>query len=122
MVLAVRGATLIEENSRQAVCTATIELIERLLDKNRIKIGRIVSIIFSSTSDLTAYNPATAVRKKPQLNDVPLFCTAEPVISGAPQRVIRVLLTYRKLFGLKKPHPVYINGAGETLRPDLPSG
>lgn len=118
MVLAVRGATLVVENSEQAVRTATIELVERLVKKNSIRIGRIVSIIFSSTIDLTAYNPATALRTKPHFNDVPLFCTAEPVISGGAPRVIRVLLTYRKLIVFRKLNPVYINGA-ETLRPDL---
>lgn len=121
MVLAVRGATLVAENSEQAVRTATIELVERLVENNRIRIERIVSIVFSITSDITAYNPATALRTKTQFNDVPLFCTAEPEISGAAKSVIRVLITYKKIAGFRRPSPVYINGA-ERLRPDLPSG
>jgi chorismate mutase len=121
MVFAVRGATLVAENSEHAVRTATIELVERLVEKNRIKIGRMVSIVFSITPDVTAFNPATALRTRPRYNDVPLFCTAEPEISGAAKRVIRVLITYKKFLGLRKLSPVYINGA-ERLRPDIRSG
>ncbi|MGA2479737.1 MAG: chorismate mutase [Spirochaetia bacterium] len=116
MTTAVRGAIQVEENSRQSIAAATTRLVGVLLRANGIAEDRIVSIIFSLTEDLSAMNPAAALRET-GFARTPLFCTQEARIDGAMPRVIRVLLTFEHA----APHeavPVYLEGA-QALRADL---
>lgn len=92
-------------------------MYRELLEQNAILEDDIVSVMFTVTTDLTALNPATALRKAGFAKSVALFTAAEPCIANSLPRVIRVLVTY---YGSKKPVPVYLNGA-EALRPDLGS-
>lgn len=109
---------------RGAVCCANTDaslsqwvpaLYRSLLEQNALVEDDIVSVIFSVTPDLTALNPATALRRAGLAGSLPLFACAEPSIDGALQGVIRVLVTF---YGDSAPVPVYMNGA-EALRPDL---
>jgi chorismate mutase len=77
-----------------------------------------VSVLFTITSDLTALNPATALRRSGLALSVPLFASAEPYIEGYLPSVVRILITY---YGTKRPEHVYLNGA-EILRPDIAQG
>lgn len=118
MTFAVRGATKIENNSIDCIETAVNELIADLLKRNNIRNSRIIVIQFSITDDITAINPATALRKS-GFSEVPLFCSQEPGYEGSQPGIIRVLLLYRKLFPfIHRSVPVYLNGAGQ-LRADL---
>lgn len=76
----------------------------------------IVSIIFSLTADLTAANPATALRRHGYV-ETPLFCTQEAQVDGGMPRMLRVLLTFESLEH-RRLVPIYLDGA-ESLRPDL---
>jgi chorismate mutase len=119
MTTAVRGAIQVEENSRQSIAAATTGLVGELLRANGIAEDRIVSIIFSLTEDLSAMNPAAALRET-GFARTPLFCTQEARIDGAMPRVIRVLLTFEHA----EPRvavPVYLEGA-QALRADLAPG
>ncbi len=111
---AVRGAVCCE-NTESSIGTLVPELYRELLDRNRINESAVVSVMFTVTSDLTALNPATALRRQGLAPDLPLFASAEPYIEGYLPKVIRVLITY---YGNEAPVPVYLNGA-EVLRPDL---
>jgi chorismate mutase len=110
----VRGAVCCE-NTIESLSLNVPELYTQLLKQNNIGQDDIVSILFSVTDDLTALNPATALRNAGLAPDLPLFACAEPFIEGYLPHVIRILVTY---YGNKKPSPLYINGA-ERLRPDL---
>jgi len=90
-------------------------MYRELIERNSIQESDIVSILFSVTGDLDAFNPATALRKAGLARSVPLMASAEPYVKGGLQRVMRVLVTY---YGASAPIPVYMNGA-ERLRPDL---
>jgi chorismate mutase len=116
MVQAVRGAIQVAENSAAAIREAAVRLVSELLRRNSVPEGRIISLLFSMTRDLTRANPATATRCL-GLEQVPLFCLQEAEVKGALARVIRVLLTY-EADGKHAPVPVYLEGA-EALRPDL---
>lgn len=116
MTVAVRGAIQVSANDADAIQAAGVRLLEELLRGNGVDRGRIVSIVFSMTPDLTRANPATAVRTGGYA-DAPLFCVQEAAVDGQPGRIIRVLLTYRG-GGDRKPAPVYLDGA-QALRPDL---
>lgn len=114
MIRAVRGAVHVE-NNRSSIQGAVTELVSTLVERNNIDEDEIVSIVFSQTHDVDAFNPATALRALGYAS-VPLFCTQEPRISGSPEGLIRVLLTCST--ERKRLDPVYLRGA-EHLRADL---
>lgn len=114
---ALRGATTVESDSAEAITSAVAELLEILIERNEIAPRDVVSIIFTSTQDLTAAFPAAAARAL-GLSDVPLLCTAELNVPGALPRCVRVLLhlyTDRDYATLRH---VYLRDA-RTLREDL---
>ena len=75
-VLALRGATTVDENTKAEVDTKTQRLVEEMLERNAIDHDDLVSIIFTATDDITAEFPATAARAL-GLGDVPLLCARE---------------------------------------------
>ena len=90
-VRGIRGATKVPENTKEAILFSTAELLQGIIEQNRLTPDDIVSIIFTSTEDLTAEFPAVAARRL-GLSSVPLLCCRELSVEGAMERVIRVLL------------------------------
>jgi len=119
MTRAVRGAIQVGENSRPSIEEASVRLIGEILQRNSIAQDLIVSVIFSLTDDLSAANPATALRHV-GFAATPLFCVQEARVDGAMLRVIRALVTYETQ-DARAAVPVYLDGA-ESLRADLPHG
>lgn len=117
MVVAVRGAIQVSDNDADAIRSAGLRLLRSVLDVNGVTREDIISIVFSLTPDLTRANPATAARGD-GFAEVPLFCVQEANVEGQPDRIIRLLLTFRG-DGDRKPVPVFLDGA-QVLRPDLP--
>lgn len=112
-----RGAVCVSENTPQAIQQAVSELADELFARNSYSPEDIVSIQFTMTSDLTALNPAAALRRSNQAAlaaSCALFCSTEPPVDGALPRTIRVLVT---AYAEKPPVHVYTGGA-EVLRPD----
>jgi chorismate mutase len=108
----------VEENSSEAILTATEELLRELIYANRLEPDDVVSILFSATPDLDAAYPATAVRRMEGWELVPLFGTTELAVSGGLSRVVRVLFhAYTSLASGLITH-VYLREA-TSLRPDL---
>ncbi|NBF41454.1 MAG: chorismate mutase [Spirochaetes bacterium] len=116
-IRAVRGAVQLENNSAEAMRSGVHRLLEQLLERNGITESDIVSIIFSQTSDLTAENPARALRRS-GFASTPLFCTSEPEYPDSLPRTLRVLVTFGS-DSTTEPKPVYLDGA-RGLRPDIP--
>lgn len=116
----IRGATGCE-NTKESIAKNVVEMCSKLFSENKVLPENIVSIQFSSTNDLTAMNPAAALRRGGDcgidVSSVPLFCSQEPEIEGSPEKMIRILVT-AYLASNSKVKPVYING-GEKLRPDF---
>jgi chorismate mutase len=115
----IRGAVCCE-NTAESIQRGVGRLCSRLFEQNALTAEAIVSIQFTLTSDLTALNPASALRKsavKEIASQCALFCAVEPEIAGSLSRVIRVLIT-AYLPGNSRPVPAYLDGA-EVLRPDL---
>ena len=113
---ALRGATSVEVNSAEAILAATEELMRALIARNELEIEQFVSCIFTATSDLNAEFPALAARRI-GFDRVPLLCTREIEVPGAPERVIRVLAHYYAPAG-HVVHHVYL-GEARSLRADL---
>ncbi len=116
MIRSVRGAVKIEQNNPDSIRTGVTTLMQRVLEENGIEKENLINIIFSQTEDLTALNPASALRSE-GYDAVPLFCTQEPKYEESMPRVIRVLVTFETESSIPAV-PVYLNGA-ETLRSDL---
>ncbi|MCQ2590738.1 MAG: chorismate mutase [Treponema sp.] len=116
---AIRGAT-ISENTAESITKTVCEMCNACFVQNKLKEKDIVSIFFTTTKDITALNPATALRKGETVFDptnIALFSAQESEIDGGSPLMIRVLITTYKSVFVKKQN-VYINGA-QKLRPDL---
>jgi chorismate mutase len=87
---ALRGATSVTVNDRNAILAATDELMRAILERNALAAEDLVSCIFTLTEDLDAEFPAVAAREM-GLSAVPLLCTREVPVPGSLPRIIRVL-------------------------------
>jgi len=116
----VRGATTVEENTREAILGATRELLVQMAEVNDIHPDDVTSILFTTTPDLTAEYPAAAAR---QLNwcTVAMMCGHEMAVPHGLDRCIRVLLHWNTDKPAADIRHIYVRGA-EKLRPDLAAG
>ena len=117
-VRAVRGATQVDEDDREAIITATAELVRAVLDRNGIDAADLISVVFTATPDLTAEFPAYAARAM-GITDVPLLCATEIAVPGAMPRLIRLLAHVETDLPRAQIRHVYLHGAA-ALRTDLP--
>ncbi|RIH86459.1 chorismate mutase [Calidithermus roseus] len=120
MVRGVRGAITVEENSREAILSATRELLEKMLEINQINdFDAIGAMIFTLTDDLNAAFPAEAARQL-GMQMVPLINSREVPVPGSLPRVIRVMMLWNTSLPQKQVRHVYLREA-VRLRPDLES-
>lgn len=103
-------------NDAEDITLRVVELYDELLVRNGLAEEGVVSLVFSVTKDLTALNPAAALRRGGRAGDLALFSVAEPEVEGALSGVIRTLIHCYLSEG-SSPRHVYLNGA-EVLRPD----
>lgn len=113
-IAAVRGATTASANSSGAIAAAVTELLQGLLETNRLLPSRLIAAFFTATRDLDAAFPAEAARAL-GMTRVPLLCAQEIPVKGSPRRCLRVLLLARTSRPLKS---LYLREA-RRLRPDL---
>ena len=113
---ALRGATCVLDDENDIIAQLA-RLFDELLAANRLSEEDIVSLIFSVSADISAKNPAAALRQSGRAAHLALFSTLEPAIEPALPRVIRVLVHCYLEEGAAPRH-VYRNGA-EVLRPDF---
>jgi chorismate mutase len=116
-VRAIRGAIQVDANERELILEATAELVAAVLSRNDLVVDDVISVLFTTTPDLTAEFPAVAARKL-GFEDVPLLCASEIAVPGALPRVIR-LMAYADI---DRPRHlvrhVYLRGAA-LLRQDI---
>ncbi|MBQ9238567.1 MAG: chorismate mutase [Treponema sp.] len=115
----IRGAAG-AENTADSIADATEALCAALFSRNSLAARDIVSVHFTLTRDLTALNPATAIRNSselPGIDRIALFCSQEAYIAGGMDGIVRVLVTAYLPHDAEPAH-VYIRGA-ERLRPDI---
>ncbi|HHT02345.1 MAG TPA: chorismate mutase [Firmicutes bacterium] len=113
---AVRGATTVEKNEKEAILDASAELLQALTEKNGLTVGDLAAVIFTVTPDLTAAFPAEAARVRLGWHAVPLLCVQEAAVQGALPFCVRVLLL-AEFPAERQPAPVYLRQA-ISLRPD----
>lgn len=112
---ALRGAIFCR-NEVQDIERRVVELYDALMEGNGLSEADVVSLIFSVTPDLTAKNPAAALRQSGRAGELALFSVQESLADGGSPGVIRVLLHCYADEGTAPRH-AYLNGA-EALRPD----
>jgi chorismate mutase len=117
-VRALRGATQVEVDERDAVIDATAELVRVVLERNDLTDDALISIVFTTTPDLTSEFPAYAARAM-GITDVPFLCASEIAVPGAMARVVRLLALVEADFSRAEARHVYLRGAA-ALRSDLP--
>lgn len=117
-VRALRGATTVDEDTKEQVTTRTQALVTAMLDRNDVSKEDLISVVFTATDDVHSMFPATAAREV-GLGDVPLLCARELDIEGATPRCIRVLMHVMTDKARSELHHVYLEGA-KGLRDDLP--
>ncbi len=110
----IRGATTIPCDSAEEIKKAVKELLEQIESRNGLKRDEIVSLVFSSTSDIHSYYPAKAAREA-GFASCSLFSAQEPDIDGGLPLCIRAMLFVGKNLA---PSHVYLRGA-RVLRKDL---
>ena len=87
----VRGATTVEENTREAILGATRELLVQMAEANDIHPDDVTSVFFTTTPDLTAEYPAAAARQF-GWRAVAMMCGHEMAVPDGLERCIRVLV------------------------------
>lgn len=116
-VRGIRGATQIDADNPEQIVDSVSELLTQMLSANQIGIEDLISIIFTSTPDLTSEFPAVAARKI-GLGNVPLLCSVEIDVPDSLPKVVRVLIHAHMDRQLAEVKHVYLKGAS-VLRKDL---
>ncbi|HKB32102.1 MAG TPA: chorismate mutase [Streptosporangiaceae bacterium] len=117
MVRAIRGAIQVAANDGDSILDGTTELVTEVMNRNDLTTGDVISVIFTSTPDLTAEFPALAARKI-GFHDVPLLCTTEIDVPDALPRVVRLLMHIDTVRTRSEIQHVYLRGA-TALRLDI---
>ena len=113
----VRGAITVDENSTQAILSATEELLRAIVATNKMEEQDVASVFFTVTPDLDAVCPAVAARQMGWTRTA-LLCLQEMAVPGSLRRCVRVLIHWNTERSIDEIHHVYLREA-RRLRPDL---
>lgn len=113
-----RGATTVEKDEEQIVLKATEALVIEMANANNILPEDIISVLISTTKDVTSAFPAKAVRTIEGWTYVPVMCTHEMDVPGAMPLCIRALMHVNMSTPQQFVQHIYQNEAIK-LRPDL---
>ena len=117
LVRALRGATTVEHDDAEEIATATRELLTSMVEANEIDVDDIISVLFTTSPDLTAAFPAAAARGI-GFHTVPLMCASEIDVPGAKKLCIRIMLHTYSTRTRDEIRHVYLHDA-QNLRDDL---
>ncbi len=117
-VRGIRGAITAESNTSGDIIKAAKRLIMELVEANEVIKEDIASIFFTTTPDLNADFPASAVSKGLGWYLVPLLCAREIDVPTGTPRVIRVLMHVNTTKTQAEIKHLYLDKAAR-LRPDL---
>ena len=106
----IRGATTVEENSREAILDATKELLQCIVADNEVKKSQVAAVWFTTTQDLNAEYPALAARRLGWMN-VALLCAHEMLVPNSLPMCIRVLMLVNTEKAPQDLKYVYLKGA-----------
>jgi chorismate mutase len=116
-VRAVRGATQLDEDTREHMLERVAEMVTDVMAANDLTVDDFISIVFTATDDLHSEFPAYAARRL-GFDDVPLICARELEVGGSMPRVVRLLAHVETHLSRAEVTHVYLHGAAR-LRRDL---
>ena len=114
-IYAIRGAITVNADTADEIVEKSVLLARTIAEKNSY--DAVISVIISTTEDITAYYPAKAIREANAL-DAPIFSCKEPSIEGALPFCIRLLVTVSSNDDESEARHVYL-GKAKELRKDL---
>ena len=117
-VRGIRGAITVEVNEEKPILDATIELLNDIVEVNRIVPEDIACVWVTVTQDLDATFPARAIRQMPGWELVPLMCSLEVPVKGSLEKCVRLMVLVNTDASQTDIRHVYLGGA-RVLRPDL---
>jgi len=88
----IRGAITVPLNNRESILDATKELLREMVQANKIEIGDISAIFFTTTQDLNAEFPAVATREMGWPHYMPLLCAHEMKVPHDLAHCLRILM------------------------------
>ena len=117
-IVSIRGAITVENNDKTEMLEATKEMIQAIIEENKIALEEIIQIHFTATKDLDAVYPAVAAREI-GIVEASLMCFQEMYVQNSLKMCIRVEMQVEKE-GLTRQNVQhqYLRGA-KNLRPDL---
>ena len=119
-VVGIRGAVSVKNNTRDEILASSQELLGEMVQRNKIAVEDIISVIFTATRDLDAAFPAEAARQM-GWNETALLDAAEIAVPGSMPQVVRVLMHVSAAQEDFKPVHTFLGNA-KKLRLDLSSG
>ena len=119
VVRGIRGATTADANTRDAILSATSELLSALIQANKLSADEVSSVYLTATHDLDAAFPGEAVRAL-GWGTVAVLDAQAPAIVGDVPHCIRVLIHWNTNQAQNEIKHVYLRGA-RRLRPDRAS-
>lgn len=119
-VRGIRGAITVEADAPEQILSATRGLLQAILEENDLgDFDQVISVIFTTTPDLTSTFPAESARAL-GMRHVPLLCASEIAVPGAMPRCVRVLMHVETPKSPQEVVHVYL-GDAKRLRPDMSS-
>jgi chorismate mutase len=115
---ALRGAITCTEDSKAEIDAKTARLVKELFARNELAHDDLVSILFTTTPDLTAEFPASAARAALGLDQVALLGAQEQDVPHGTPMCIRVLVHCYSDRPREQLQHVFLEGAA-ALRADL---
>lgn len=106
----IRGAITVKDNTVEDIKSATIELLNEMIEQNNIKTDKISHVIFTLTNDLNAAFPAKFARLDMGWDNVAMMCFHELDVPNSLQMCLRVLIVLNTEDDFK-PTFVYLKGA-----------
>ncbi len=110
---AIRGAIATVENNKEDIIESSKNLFSEIVEKNNLDPKKIVSVVFTTTHDLTEAFPAKAIRDL-GYEYISAIDTLAPNITSDLNGCIRILVMYSEEIEVNH---VYLNDA-KNLRPD----
>lgn len=115
----IRGAITVDDNSKESVKAAVIELITEIKKINNLDETSISHAIFTLTKDIDCIYPARIVREEfSAWKYVPMMCMNEMDIENSLKKCLRVLIVINTTLEQNEIKHIYLKGAIK-LREDL---
>lgn len=95
-MIAIRGATTIEEDKAEDIEAASIELFSKLIESNGLNLNDITAIFFSCTKDITKDYPGKFIRQYFKLGNTAIMHFNEMDVENSLEKCIRILIFVEK--------------------------